>query len=553
LHFPTVTQWFNRRSDRQLEEGFSIAVPSVARRSDFNLFLSKLAHEEQTMRTVIGLSIVLSVAFAARGADVKIDKPADTTFAAQASNAFACDLFKKLDESQRGKNVFFSPYSISSALAMALEGARGDTAREMGDVLRLPASLGAKVAAEPWRTGPYSLGFGSLDRQWTADPAKTKIARQQLADMNKQLADLNRQIEIQSNKRDFRTAEALSEKAFRLADAINALAKQVDPYELKVANALWGEKTYPFRKDYLGRVDQSFGSGHLRSADFINNYPGERVTINRWIEEQTNNRIKDLLPELPPKEARLLRLVLVNAIYFKGEWSIPFREESTAKADFHLAEGGGVPVSMMNLWHGGAAYAAFEKDGSFFATPTSVPEGGEQPKTYPASDGFTVAELPIKGNRLAMVVIAPRSPGGLPAVEAKLSGESLSAWLGKLQSRTVRIALPRFKLESTYSLEDALRSLGMNQAFGDSADFTAMSSSPDRLRVSKVLHKAFVEVNEKGAEAAAATVVMSPKKDIAKRVVAFTPEFRADRPFLFLIRDRDSGVILFLGRMTRPA
>ena len=156
-----------------------------------------------------------------------------------------------------------------------------------------------------------------------------------------------------------------------------------------------------------------------------------------------------------------------------------------------------------------------------------------------------------------MVVVAPQKADGLAAIEAKLTGERLSAWLGKLQNRSVNVSMPRFKMETDYKLGDALQSMGMKKAFQERvADFTAMSTSTnpdDRLSISRVLHKAFVEVNEKGAEAAAATaVMMAKKKDSEPASFPFTPDFRADRPFLFLIRDMDSGMVLFMGRMTRP-
>ncbi len=481
----------------------------------------------------------------------------------EASNAFACDLFKKLDESQRGKNLFFSPYSISSALAMTLEGARGDTALEMGKALRLPQELlrkNSEPGGSPWMTGPYNLGFGDFERQISrnADPAKTNEIRAKLAELRKALAEANLALVKMQKEGKFGELNAKSQHAQKLAQSINLLAKDVDQYELKVANALFGEKTYPFKKDYVDAVEKYFGSGHVRAADFRDNYAAERLAINRWIEQQTNDRIKDLIPELPPNVARLVKLVLVNAIYFKGEWSIPFEERSTLNEDFFRADGGKSVVKMMHGYNGEARYAAFNGDGSIFNTPLAIPFGAEgKTEKYPGKDGFHIAEMPVKGGRLSMVVLAPLKADGLGAVEAKLTGAELSNWLAKLQRRTVQIALPRFKMETDYDLIPALKGLGMNQAFDERiADFSAMTTSTnpdDRLSIGKVLHKAFVEVNEKGAEAAAATAVMMMVPFSAVPAAApFVPEFRADRPFLFVIRDVETGMILFLGRMTNP-
>jgi serpin B len=484
-------------------------------------------------------------------------KQAETNAAVLASNAFACDLFKKLDEENRSKNVFFSPFSISSALAMTLEGARGDTALEMGEVLRLPPSLRVKNDAEPWRTEPYALGFSELKRRLTTNPdaAKADAIRKQVAELRKKLDQVNGQIQNEQKQGQFKNIGPMTQEAKKLAASINALASQVDQFDLRIANALWGEKTYPFRKDYLNTVDKSFGTGLLRLADFRNNYPGERAIINRWVEEQTNDRIKDLLPELKPEEARLLRLVLINAIYFKGEWSQPFDAKKTKTEGFLLADGGKAAAPMMHDAKD-ARYVAFNGDGSFFSTPATVPIGAaDNVAKYPGKDGFLMAELPIKGDKLSMVFLAPQKVDGLAAIEAKLSGENLTAWLSKLEKRKVDVALPRFKLDTDYALGDILKSMGMRTAFDPrAADFTAMSDSTDplnRLSISRVIHKAFVEVNEKGAEAAAATAVMF---GLTSAPVArpFTPAFRADRPFLFLIRDMDSGMILFMGRMTRP-
>src|SRR5262249_18766852 len=197
-------------------------------------------------------------------------------------------------------------------------------------------------------------------------------------------------------------------------------------------------------------------------------------------------------------------------------------------------------------------------DGGAFATPASIPfQGREKVQTYPDKDGFLMAELPIRGEKISMVVLAPQSPDGLPALEAKLTGANLSTWMGKLQRRPLNVFLPRFKMETDYSLVKTLQSLGMKLAFEErQADFTGMSdsSSPeDRLSIGAVLHKAFVEVNEKGAEAAAATAVIMGTPTSAPVSTPFTPTFRADRPVLFPLRDTQTGAVFILGRIPQPS
>lgn len=506
------------------------------------------------MRILMGLLILAACVAIAAAAE---PQPAAKNPAVTASNSFACDLFKQLSSANAGKNVFFSPYSISSALAMTLEGARGDTALEMGQTLRLPEDLKANSTAQPWAAGVFSLGFNEFNRSITSsnDRAKADGVRKQIAVLRKELAAANEQVRKAQEQKKFRELDPLQQQASKLAASINLLSKQVDQYELKVANALFGEKTYPFKKDFIEAVDKNFGSGHLREADFRNNFPAERTLINRWVQEQTNDRIKDLIPNLPPELAKQMRLILINAIFFKGEWSSPFDEKQTKIEDFLLSGGGKAPTKIMHHLNKDARYAAFNGDGSYFNTPHVIGFDGNA-KTYPDPNGFQIAEIPVKGDRLSMVILAPRSVDGLNAIEAKLSGEMLTGWLAKLQKRSVNLAIPRFKMETDYSLGEPLKELGMKKAFEERiADFTGMSDSTnpdDRLFIAKVLHKAFVEVNEKGAEAAAATAVMMAMPTSAPVSRPFNPEFRADRPFLFLIRDMDTGMILFLGRMTQP-
>jgi serpin B len=343
-----------------------------------------------------------------------------------------------------------------------------------------------------------------------------------------ELADLNNKLE-QRNDRDAN----LHAQAAKLAASINQLAGRFDAFDLKIANSLWGEKTCPFEPAFVAEVDRIFGAGSVRPADFINNYPAERVRINHWVEQQTNDRIKDLLPELSPIEARALRLVLVNAIWFKGEWSTPFDENATADGDFLLPGGGKMKAKLMHQTIEGARYADFDGMGEVLAAD-------------PRKAAFSIVELPIKGKRLAMMIIAPGSPDGLPKIESMLTETKIASWVGHLKPNTVQVTLPRYRLETDYSLGETLKMMGMPIAFTAGADFSGMTHAVN-LCISRVEHKAFVEVNEKGAEAAAATAVMV--QEVSAR---YEPIFQADRPFLFLIRDTESGMILSLGRVIRP-
>jgi serpin B len=485
----------------------------------------------------------------------------------KANSDFALDLYARLAGEKPGANLFFSPYSISSALAMVAEGARGETAEQMGKVLRYPEAArrtGGDAQQVPWDMARIHAAMAQLNDHFTSGsnppprdvPSRLAGMRKALEAANKQAEELARTGKWQEQAREARKAQAL-------AAEINKLQVQYSQYELLVANALWGEKTYPFQQSYLDIIQKYYRTG-LFSVDFRNDFEGARKQINAWVEKQTHDRIKDMIPAdaLDAEAKKLLRLVLTNAIYFKGEWAEVFKPEQTKDDDFLLSDQGRARVPMMQHdYMPQASYAAFTGDGTFFDTPTQVPRDGFDPKTaYPDVRGFAMLELPYKGGEVSMVLIVPQAATGLPAVEKLLTGGGLSTWIGKLQKRRVNVFLPRFKLETKYPLADSLRAMGMVRAFHDpreanGAQFDGMSVSQDpaqKLYIGKVLHKAFVEVNEKGTEAAAATAVLMPAASAAPVTVPFTPTFKADRPFLFLIRDQKTGSILFLGRVTNP-
>jgi len=368
----------------------------------------------------------------------------------ESNTAFALDLYQLLKTDK--DNLFFSPYSISTALAMTYAGAKANTARQMFQVLHFTL-----------RQKQLHLTFGDLEAR------------------------------------------------------LNALRKKED-IELRVANALWTQKDYQFLQQFFDVVKQNYGA-ELSYADFKTAHESARREINAWVERQTNDKIKDLIR--PGVLNALTRLVLANAIYFKGFWISQFDESATQNDKFYLAPDTAVDVPMMRQEH------------KF---------------NYMEDDNLQVLELPYVGDHLSMIVLLPKRVEGLTAVEGSLTTEALSALLDRLRKRTVMVYLPRFKLTSQFSLENTLASLGMPDSFKPGiADFSGMDGTR-MLYISAVVHKAFVDVNEEGTEAAAATgVVVRVTSAPAAPTV-----FRADHPFTFLIRDNRSGSILFLGRVVDP-
>ncbi len=489
---------------------------------------------------------------------------APVNHAIAANSDFAVGLYGALAKENVGKNLFFSPYSVSSALAMTAEGARGETADQMGKVLGFPEAakrIGSDAQLLPWNTSLIHTGMSELNERFKPKPVSQEL-RDKIAAARAELAA--------SKKRegDFKNADKQAEhyrqvkQSNELANKLNELLPQVDQYELGIANALYGEKTYPFQQAYLDTINKFYGTGAVEPVDFIKDFETVRGQINTRVENQTKQLIKDLIPKGGLNE--LTSLVLINAIYFKGDWAVPFDAKNTKKEEF-LSPGAKASVPMMRQdGMGGGRYGSFNADGSFFKTPQLVSALKKtDPKTlYPGNDGFLMAELPYKGKELSMVVVVPQDAGGLGAVEAKLTSANLQTWLGKLEDREVNVQIPKFKLETDYQkMGDTLKSMGMVRAFEDPRDpvkgaqFDGMcaSSDPDlKLYITKVFHKAFVEVNEKGTEAAAATAVSMRNVASEPIDVPFTPTFRADKPFLFAIRDVKTGTILFLGRVVDP-
>jgi serpin B len=363
---------------------------------------------------------------------------------------FACGLYRRLAATDG--NLFFSPYSLSAALAMTYGGARGNTEKEMATTLRLPPGQ-ADVHA----------GFGALGER-------------------------------------LRQAEQ-------------------DGIRLRVANSLWPQQGHPFLADYLALVQQNYGAS-ITALDYAGAGEASRATINAWVVDRTEGKIQNLIG--PGVLTALTRLVLVNAIYFKGNWQSQFPAAATKDAPFHVADGKSVPTPMMS-----------RKLGCKYAS-------------LPALD---VLELPYAGDRVSMVVLLPKAIDGIGAMEASLSAEGLPQWLAALRKQDVQVFLPRFKLACGFSLKDTLAAMGMVEAFDErKANFAGMDGRPDGLSIGAVVHKAFVDVNEEGTEAAAATGVVM----VTRAMPAPPPVFRADHPFVFLIRDSVTGSILFAGRLVDP-
>lgn len=304
-----------------------------------------------------------------------------------------------------------------------------------------------------------------------------------------------------------------------LLAAVNGGGADKRGYQLSTANAVWGQEGTPWRPEFRQRVAGTYGAG-VFDADFRADPDGWRTKINAWVETQTRDKIKDLLAAGTVTPAT--RMVLANAIYFKGDWAKKFEPNATREAPFTAAGGTKTNVPLMHRFGSVRLYG---------------------------DDDVQVAELPYRGDEVSMAVVLPRKADGLPAVESGLTAEGLAGWLGKARpTEDVRLFLPKFKGETGYELTPALKALGMTAAFGD-ADFSGMTAGPERLTISAVVHKAFVEVNEEGTEAAAATGVVM--RATAARV-GEPPVFRADRPFLFLIRHVPTNAVLFLGRYEKP-
>jgi serpin B len=296
-----------------------------------------------------------------------------------------------------------------------------------------------------------------------------------------------------------------------------AKGKDGKGFRLNVVNALWGQKDYKFLPAFLDLLAENYGAG-LRVLDFQKSPEPSRITINDWVSEQTEDRIKDLIP--PGAINDLTRLVLTNAIYFNAAWLHPFPENATANGAFHLLDGKDISVPMM-------------KQTESFG--------------YAEGDSYQAIELPYDGRELSMVILLPKA-GQFPAFEKSLDAKLVEGVIGKLQNKRIALTMPRFEFDSSFSLKKALSDLGMGLAFTENADLSGMTGNRE-LFIHEVLHKAFVAVDEAGTEAAAATAVIVGVTSVPLEPLAVA----IDRPFVFLIRDIQTGAILFVGRVVDPS
>ncbi len=403
------------------------------------------------MRLLLPLLIFCLVLLRAQGTEIKGMNAADRKVVVAGNNAFAVALYGQL-RNQSG-NLFFSPESISTALAMAYAGARGDTASQMAKTLH------------------FTLPLDQLN------PA-----------MGALLGDLN---------------------------------TTHQNYQLNVANALWAQQGYSFLDSFLNVLKTDYGAG-LNQVNFKGATEAARLTINQWVEKKTQDKIKDLLQ--PGALRPDTRLVLTNAIYFKGDWETQFDKAQTKNEVFFLSP---TQTSTTPLMH---------REGGF-----SYFNGGT----------FQALEIPYKSKELSIIIFLPKDRGGLSELEQSLTASNLQQWLHQLGPvPKVIVTLPKFKSTQQFELGATLRAMGMPAAFGGSADFSGMTGKRD-FAISEVIHKAYIDVNEEGTEAAAATSVTM--RTMAMRPVEQAPPvFRADHPFVFLIRDNRSDSILFMGRMANP-
>jgi serpin B len=363
-----------------------------------------------------------------------------------ANNKFALQLYGEL--SKADGNIFYSPYSISSALAMTYEGAKGKTADEIKSVFHFP---------------------------------ENSILRPNFA---------------------------------AIYNSINEGAKD---YELRTGNALWVQYDYPLLDDYTERVERYYG-GRAANLDFVNEQEKSRETINNFIEEQTNNKIKELIPEGVINE--MTRLILTNAIYFKGTWEWEFDKSKTRQENFKITPSNSVKVPMMYMKPKKAKF------------------------NYAETEELQILELPYKGDKISMLILLPKE--NLEALKP-LTLEKLKRWKSQMrETKLDGIYLPKFEFDAKYFMNDVLSKLGMPTAFSGEADFSGMSGKKD-LYISSVIHQAYVKVDEKGTEAAAATAVT------VITAMPISKIFRADHPFIFIIQDKETGNILFMGRVVNPS
>ena len=420
---------------------------------------------KRTLLALLMLIIPLSLAGCGQAISMaQSDKPRSTSPDVTASEltelvdgntAFAFDLYQELSKEEG--NLFYSPYSISVALAMTYAGARNETEQQMADTLN------------------FTLPQDRLH------PALNGL-----------------DLELASRGE-------------------GAEGKDGEGFRLNIANSIWGQEDFEFLDEFLDVLAENYGAG-LRLLDFINAPEASRITINDWVSDRTEGRIEDLIPQ--GAIDILTRLVLTNAIYFNAAWLNPFSEDMTEDGAFNLLDGSEVTVPMM----------------------TQTESFG-----YVQGEGYQAVELLYDGRELSMVIVLPDN-GEFEDFEGTLDADLVDAITNDLKYRKVTLTMPKFEFESEFGLVNTLAAMGMPVAFSTVADFSGMTGYRD-LFISDILHKAFVSVDEAGTEAAAATAVIMSLTAAPEQPVEVT----LDRPFIFLIRDIETGAVLFVGRVANPS
>ena len=373
---------------------------------------------------------------------------------------FAFELYGELAKKKSGENFFYSPHSISSALAMTYAGAEGTSESQMKKALHF-------------------------------------------AMKEKELHHAFNKLDLLLEKRASQTGQE----------------EEGSPFKLNIANSIWGQKNYPFKTPFLDTLAKNYGAG-LKAVDFEEKPEPARKAINEWVEKKTENKIKDLLPK--GSINNLTRLVLTNAIYFKASWAHKFDKNATKKAQFTTGGGKKVSVDMMSLK---------EQHGLSYAKGST----------------WQAVELPYVGNKVSMVVLVPNS-GEFANVEKKLSGSWIKTLFGNLGGKAVELQMPKFDFKTKFSVKKMLQTLGMKAPFSaGEADLSDIADA-EQLFINDVIHQSFVAVDEKGTEAAAATAVTVGTTSVPKFV-----NLTVDRPFIFMIRDRETDAVIFTGRVLDPS
>lgn len=388
----------------------------------------------------------------------------DTPALVAGSNAFAFDFYRQVTAGS-DTNLIFSPFSISQAFAMLMAAARENTERQMADTLHYT------LAQDALHPAFAALNTALVDREPPADPATSG-----------------------------------------------------EPLQLNIANSIWAQDGFPFQDSYISLLD-TFYNGGLRLMDFVGAPEEARETINSWIEDETEDKIQDMIP--PGTLGSDTRMVLVNAIYFKGSWLHAFVEGATEDDTFTLLDGSTVTVPMMFL---------------------------HERLSYLRGENFQAVVLPYAGGDMAMLVLLP-DEGQFEAVQSTLDGDQFAMLSATLSAQEMDLYMPRFTFETALDLTESLPAMGMTDVFdGAVSNLTGMfdpAAGSGNLYVSAALHNAFIGVDEAGTEAAAATVIAVA--ETAMLMPEEVVELRLDRPFIYAIFDRQTGAILFLGQVMNPA